>query len=176
MSSDLQGPAARAAGLLSLAACAALLLALAATSRAEVAQEGNLHGSFNGGISPRKLPRTELAPVAVTMGGKITTTDRSVPPKLERIILAINSHGRLQNKGLPPAASASSTRSPPPKPKRACGDALVGHGNVTSRVSLPGQGAFASNARSPAPSTASSTASPRYWPRSPAERRCPSPT
>jgi hypothetical protein len=29
--------------------------------------------------------------------------------------------------------------------KRRCSGALVGHGNVTSRVTLPGQGAFASN-------------------------------
>ena len=84
-----------------LAAAITALLALALTSASpgEVVRQGNLQGSFNGGISPEKLPRTELAPVAVTMGGKIATTDRTTPPKLERIVLAINSHGALQTKG-----------------------------------------------------------------------------
>lgn len=121
-------------------------LALATTSHGEVVREGNLQGSFNGGISPQRLPRTELAPVAVQMGGKISTLDRSVPPKLERIILAINSHGKLQNKGLPTCSLGKLNSLPSAQAKQVCGDALVGHGNVTSRVSFPGQGAFASNA------------------------------
>jgi hypothetical protein len=77
-------------------AAACLLLLALGSAQGEVVRKGNLQGSFSGSISPQRLPRTGLAPVAVTMGGKITTTDRSVPPKLERITLAINSHGKLQ--------------------------------------------------------------------------------
>ena len=80
------------------------------------------------------------------MGGKIQTTDRSVPPKLERILLAINSHGKLQNKGLATCSLGKLNSVTSAEAKKVCGDALVGHGNVTSRVSLPGQGPFASNA------------------------------
>ncbi|MET0557923.1 MAG: hypothetical protein ABW065_04550 [Solirubrobacterales bacterium] len=134
----------RAAGLLAVAACATLLFA--AASQAEQSQVGNLRGSFNGGISPSKLPRTELAPVTVTMSGKIATTDRTTPPKLERIVLAINKQGRLETKGLPTCSLAKLNSLPSSEAKRVCAGALVGHGNVTSRVSLPGQGAFASNA------------------------------
>ena len=138
-------PAARrAAGLLAAAAFAAL--AIAALAQAEVVRQGNLQGSFNGGISPSSLPRTALAPVQVTMGGKIATTDRSVPPKLERIALAINRNGRLETKGLPTCSLAKLNSVTAAQAKRSCEGALVGHGNVTSRVSLPGQGAFASNA------------------------------
>jgi hypothetical protein len=135
----------KSAALAAAIACLSAL-ALASSSLAEQAQEGNLRGSFNGGISPRALPRTELAPVAVTMGGKIATTDRSVPPKLERIVLAINSHGKLQNKGLGTCSLGKLNSITSTEAQRVCGDALVGHGNVTSRVSLPGQGPFASNA------------------------------
>jgi len=47
-------------------ACAGLLAgALASTGSAEVVREGNLQVSFNGGISPGRLPRDELAPVSV---------------------------------------------------------------------------------------------------------------
>jgi hypothetical protein len=126
-------------------ACAGLLAgALAAVGSAEVVREGTLQVSFNGGISPQRLPRTELAPVTVLMDGKIVTTDRSVPPKLEAIVLAINKEGVLDDKGLPTCSIAKLNSLSSSAAQKACAAALVGHGSVTSRVSLPGQGAFAS--------------------------------
>jgi hypothetical protein len=115
------------------------------TASAEVAQQGNIIVSFSGQIVPQRLPRTELAPVSVQMGGKIKTTDRQAPPKLERIVLDINKNGRLQSKGLATCSLRRLESISASAAERACGDALIGHGNVTSRVTLPGQGAFASN-------------------------------
>jgi hypothetical protein len=112
---------------------------------AELAQKGNLQVAFNGNIFPSKLPRSEPAPVSVQMGGKIKTTDKSTPPKLERIVLDINANGIIDTKGLPTCPLGKLNSISSAGARRACGDALVGHGNVTSRVSLPGQGAFASN-------------------------------
>src|SRR5690349_14523738 len=82
------------------------LLAVAGAARGEIDRKGTLQATFNGGISPQKLPRTELTPVAVLMGGKITTTDRSEPPQLERIVLEINRQGKIENKGLPTCSLA----------------------------------------------------------------------
>lgn len=131
---------------LKLAAVACLcLLAAAGVARGEIDREGNLQASFNGGISPQKLPRTELTPVAVLMGGKITTTDRSEPPKLERIVLEINSQGKIENKGLPTCSLNKLNSLTSAAAKKVCSGALVGHGSVTSRVFLPSQGAFASS-------------------------------
>jgi hypothetical protein len=132
--------------MLVLAGGCICLLALGGLARAEIVREGSLQASFNGGISPQRLPRTELAPVTVTMGGKIATTDRSVPPKLERIVLEINSHGVIDNKGLPTCSLAKLNSTSSAQAKKTCAGALVGHGNVTSRIYLPGQGAFASSA------------------------------
>jgi hypothetical protein len=120
-------------------------LALVAAASGEVVREGTLQVSFNGGISPVKLPRKELVPVNVQTSGKVTTTDRSVPPKLERIVLAINSNGQIQTKGLATCSLAKLESATADTAKKACGEAQIGHGNVTSRVYLPGQGAFASN-------------------------------
>jgi hypothetical protein len=106
--------------------------------------KGNLVVVFEGTISPSKLPRTGTAPVGVQMGGKIKTTDHSAPPKLDKIVLEINRHGQLQTKGLPTCQLGKLRSISSQGAKRACGDALVGSGSVTSRVSLPGQGAFAS--------------------------------
>jgi hypothetical protein len=119
---------------------------LSVLAQAEIVQSGDVIVAFHGDISPQRLPRTGTAPIAVQMGAKIKGTDPADPPVLERIVLAINSHGTLQSKGLAkcPLAKLGSLSSSA-EAKRACGDALVGHGNVTSRVILPGQGAFASN-------------------------------
>jgi hypothetical protein len=121
------------------------LLATAGPAGAVFDQKGNLQGSFNGQIAPAKLPRQGSAPVAVQMGGKIKTTDRSVPPKLTEIVLQINSHGQIETTGLGTCSLAKLESVSAAAAKRSCSEALIGHGNVTSRVSLPEQGAFASN-------------------------------
>lgn len=131
------------AALLTAPLCLAALAV--ATAQAERVQEGNIQIAFSGGILPAKLPRSTPAPVAVQMGAKISTTDKTVPPELKEISLAINSHGVLETKGLAvcPLHKLKSISSK--GARRACGAALVGHGNVTSRVTLPGQGTFATN-------------------------------
>jgi hypothetical protein len=128
-----------------LAGALAVLALGALGARAASDQSGTLLGSFHGTISPSRLPRTELAPVAVQMGGKIKTTDKSTPPKLLKIVLQINANGKIQTKGLGSCSLGKLNSVSAATARRSCGDALIGHGNVTSRVTLPGQGAFASN-------------------------------
>lgn len=126
-----------------LCLCAALCLAAAAS--AEQVKVGNLIASFHGSIAPSALPRAGAAPVAVQMGGKIKTTDRTVPPKLTQIVLQINSRGVISTRGLGRCTLGRLGALTASQAKRRCADALIGHGNVTSRVSLPEQGTFASN-------------------------------
>jgi hypothetical protein len=122
-----------------------IAVALTASASGEIVQKGALQVSFNGGIAPVRLPRSEPTGVTVQTSGKVKTTDRSTPPKLERIVLAINADGKIQTKGLPTCSLTKLESISAAGAEKACGGALVGHGNVTSRVSLPGQGAFASN-------------------------------
>lgn len=125
----------------------AALLGAAVPSLAggEVVQQGTLRVSFHGGIAPIRLPRSEPVSVNVQLGGKIATTDRSAPPKLERIVLEINSNGKVNTAGVPTCSLAKLEAVSAATAAKSCASSLVGHGNVTSRVSLPGQGAFASN-------------------------------
>jgi hypothetical protein len=120
-------------------------LLLISSSSAEVAKKGPITVSFHGDIAPQRLPRTEAAPVSVQLGAKIKTTEPADPPVLDKIVLDINSHGQIQTKGLATCSLQKLESISTQGARKACGDALVGHGNVTSRVSLPGQGAFASN-------------------------------
>ena len=99
---------------------------------------------FEGGIRPSTLPRSKPAPVTVEMNGSIKTTDKSVPPRLARISLQINSHGSLNPKGLPTCNLASISPGTGAAAKRVCGSSLIGHGNVTSRIAFPSQEPFLS--------------------------------
>lgn len=134
----------RATALLAVG-CLLTALAISATSSAEVAKKGSVTVSFHGDVSPSKLPRSEAAPVAVRLGAKIKGTEAASPPVLERIVLQINRGGVLQAKGLPTCSLGKLESVSSKQAKKSCEAALVGHGNVTSRVILPGQGAFASN-------------------------------
>jgi hypothetical protein len=119
-------------------------VALAAVAGAEVKRSGAITVIFNGGISPRKLPRHGTMPVGVQMGGKIKSSDSANPPVLKRIVLDINRAGVIQTRGLGRCGLRKLKVATPAGAKRACANALVGGGSVTSRVSLPEQGAFAS--------------------------------
>jgi hypothetical protein len=130
-----------------LAAVAVLVAALGATTLAwaESASEDGVRVTFSASISPRKLPRVGAAPVGVQMGGRITATDKENPPILDRIVLDINRNGKLQRAGLALCPLRKIRSISTAGARRACRAALIGRGSVTSRVSLPGQGAFASN-------------------------------
>jgi hypothetical protein len=110
---------------------------------ATVVREKGLTVSFNGGISPRKLPRDGKAPVGVQMGGKIKSVDHE-PPILKKIILDINREGVIQTRGLQLCPLGRLKNASQAGARRRCADALVGKGSVTSRVSLPEQFPFAS--------------------------------
>jgi hypothetical protein len=126
---------------------AVLAATVASVTEATVTQQGTLRVAFVGDLSPNRLPRTGLAPVAVSLSGQITTTDRSAPPQLRTITMAINRHGRLNPAGLPrchyhqiqPASTAEA--------REACASSLVGTGSFHANVALPDQSPFPSNGR-----------------------------
>jgi hypothetical protein len=131
----------------SAGALALALTVLAGVAGAEVVQQGNLRVSFDGGIAPQALPRHGKAPVAVTLGGQIATTDRSAPPQLRTISIAINRSGRLDTKGLPACRyhqiQPASTR----EAMAACRRSIIGEGEFRANVVLPEQSPFPSRGR-----------------------------
>lgn len=129
------------------AVVSAAVLVLAALAAAEVSQRGNLRVAFSGKINPNALPRQGTAPVAVSIGGRITTTDDSPPPQLQRIEIQINRQGRLDYEGLPVCRTRQIQPSSTRDALRSCGDALVGRGSFSANVVLPEQSPFPSRGR-----------------------------
>ena len=123
----------------------AIALALIGATLAQaggLTKKGVVEVSFEGSLLPSTLPRSKPAPVSVQMNGAVKTTDRSAPPRLERISLDINRHGILSAAGLPGCPLAKISTGSGEEARAACGRSMIGHGNVTTRVELPGQEPF----------------------------------
>lgn len=123
----------------------ALLLALgvAGGARGEMVQEGNVIVSFDGGISPQTLPRTEPAPVAVNIDSNFRSADGSdPPPQLREISIAINKGGKIFDRGLPTCQVNRIQPTTIQAARRICGGAIVGSGGVELRIHLANQPPF----------------------------------
>jgi hypothetical protein len=134
----------RAAGLIALA----LLLAVggAGAAQGEVEQEGDIIVNFDGGISPRALPRTGTAPVAVTIDSTVKSSEGAdPPPQLREISIAINREGKLFDRGLPTCKVRRIQPTTIIAARRICGGAIVGSGHVGVRVHLENQLPFTFN-------------------------------
>jgi DNA-binding beta-propeller fold protein YncE len=107
-------------------------------------QKGSIRVALGGDMAPTRLPREGTAPISVTVGGQISTTDPSRPPQLRKVSFAFNRAGRLDTKGLPRCRRTDIDPSSTEQALRACGDALVGEGSFAAAVRLPEQSPFPS--------------------------------
>lgn len=120
-----------------------LLAAGAAVAQAEVEQEGGIIVNFDGGISPKSLPRTGTAPVAVSVDSSLRAVDGAdPPPQLRTITIGINRNGKLFDRGLPACRVRRIQPSTIAAARRICGGSIVGSGNVRVRVRLENQPPF----------------------------------
>jgi len=126
-------------------AALALLVALglAGAARAEKVIVDNLVVTFDGGITPRALPRTGDAPVTVLVDSSFSTTDAvDPPPQLRQIAIGINKDGKIFDRGLPSCQVRRIQPATISAAKRICGGAIVGSGHVQVRVNLSNQPPF----------------------------------
>jgi Divergent InlB B-repeat domain len=133
-------------GIASRGTYAAATLARGAGASA-IAQKGSLRVDVSGKLLPRRLPRRGTAPISVSVGGRISTTDASLPPQLKGLRIEINRHGRFDYAGLP---TCQYNRIQPGSSARAlstCRSALVGKGSFTANIILVGQEPYPTGGR-----------------------------
>lgn len=126
----------------------ALLLTLGAATiaRGEVVQQDGVIVGFEGGIAPRALPRADLAPVTVKVGGTFKSSEGiDPPPQLQKISIGINRAGRIFDRGLPTCRVRKIQPTTIRAAKRICGGAIVGSGKVRVRIHLKNQAPFTFN-------------------------------
>ena len=125
-------------------AVAALLVLIVPLAHAELTERGDLFVRFKGGISPRALPRTKLAPIAVSVAGTVKSLSGERPPALRRIRIELNRGGKLDPSGLPLCRYGQLVAASPKQVLAECGDALVGEGSYHAKTAFPEQATFPS--------------------------------
>jgi hypothetical protein len=108
-------------------------------SQSVITQKGNLRVSVSGKMAPKRLPRDKAAPISVTVGGEISTTDATLPPQLDSIRIELNKEGRLDSTGLPVCVYDRIQPGSSSRALAACRSALVGEGSFTANITLAGQ-------------------------------------
>ncbi|HXS33770.1 MAG TPA: hypothetical protein VN758_08365 [Solirubrobacterales bacterium] len=112
-----------------------------------ISQKGTLRLAVNGRLSPRRLPRSGRAPIAVSVAGQITTTDQSLPPQLKSLRIELNRHGRLDYEGLPSCVYERIQPASDSRALAACRSALVGRGSFGADITLAGQAPYPTHGR-----------------------------
>lgn len=114
----------------------------AGLARGELVQNGDLIVSFKGKVSPHVLPRDRLAPVSIHVEGAIKTTNGSPPPRLRQFSVALNSNGKIFNRGLPVCQPGQLVQTSTKEALDRCGPALVGRGHFEANVTFPSLAPF----------------------------------
>jgi hypothetical protein len=132
---------------LTAASLLVLALGLGALAQAEVLQRGSLRVTFEGKLTPHSLPRTGTAPVKVSVGTQIASTDGTDPPQLRQISIAINSNGHFEPEGLPVCPLRAIQPSTTADALAACRSSLVGEGHFSASVLFTQQAPFPSEGK-----------------------------
>lgn len=127
-----------------VAACGTAL-ALGGPALAERIQLGKIILDVDGGFSPTKLPKKELAPITLQAEGDVSTTDGTLPPPAKTVIVDWDRNGKLTTKGLPVCRPERIENTTTPAAMDACEDALVGKGFASGMVQFPDDPPFAAS-------------------------------
>ena len=132
----------RIRALIISAAAVAVMAAVASSAFGITIKAGNIEATFDGKISPTAFPKKEKAPVALTLEGKLKTTDGTHISPAKTISLDFDKAGELVTKGLPSCSASQIESTLTAQAKSTCGDALVGTGSVHAEIAFPEQQPF----------------------------------
>jgi hypothetical protein len=125
-----------ALGVLIALTAAAIASGAAAPNKASTVIEGNLKLTFNGGFAPSVLPKTALAPIALTVEAKVATIDGTHIPALTEAVIETDKNGAINVKGYPTCTSAKLQSQDTEHAEKICKNAIVGSGTTTAEVEL----------------------------------------
>jgi hypothetical protein len=120
---------------------------ISASGDTVITQKGNLRVAVSGKLSPKRLPRDRVAPIAVSVGGRITTTDGTLPPQLKTMRIELNHNGKIDYAGLPTCVYSKIQPGSSSRALTNCRPALVGRGSFTANITLAGQEPYPTRGR-----------------------------
>jgi len=111
----------------------------------ETVHVGNIITMIEGGTSPRRLPRTSLAPIALKARGLLETANGSLIPPLKTLTLEFDKHGQIYTNGLATCSASQLDSALTAQAMTTCGKALIGTGRVSAEIALPEQAPFSAS-------------------------------
>jgi len=123
------------------------LLALLGVAQADVITGGNVRVSFRGWISPKTLPRSESAPIALHVAGTVTPVNGQRPAALKRVTVEVNRHAVATTRGLPTCPWRRLLATTTHQALEVCRDSLIGTGHFSSHIDIPDQAPFPAEGR-----------------------------
>jgi hypothetical protein len=102
-------------------------------------ESANLLLNVNGQLAPQTLPHEGAAPISISVGWSIATSDGTPPPKLEKLAIEINRAGHFDLTGLPACPYDRIRSATTSKALSKCRSALVGRGSFQALSSHDGQ-------------------------------------
>jgi hypothetical protein len=126
-----------------VAVCALVALSVAgiasAANKPVKVTAGNLEMTFNGGFTPKVLPKKTFAPIGLTVEGDIKTVDGTHPPALKEFVVETDKNGAINVKGFPVCKGSALQSRDTKAAEGACGDAIIGEGTTDIQVEFPEQ-------------------------------------
>lgn len=124
--------------LVTLALLLTAVAAFAAVARAETIQSGDVRVNFQARFAPKALPRERPAPITVDFEGRISTTDGTHPPALDKLRVELNSAGQVETRGLAKCATSALQATSSDLALARCRAALVGKGTFVAQLPIEG--------------------------------------
>jgi hypothetical protein len=97
---------------------------------------------IDGVLSPKALPKSELAPVSLHVDVGLESSDGSQPPAIREVVLDSDRNAVVDAEGLPTCKISQVVASSTKAAEAACPGAIVGRGRGTVRVAFPEQEPF----------------------------------
>jgi len=110
---------------------------IALAEKPTTVKAGNLVVTFNGGVTPKALPKKTLAPIALNVSGTIATADGTHPPALTEAIVDTDKNGTVDTRGVPVCKQGELEARTTAEAEKACKPAIVGSGTTDVELQFP---------------------------------------
>jgi len=125
--------------VIAVVALAGLTLVSSVFAKPEKVIVGNLEVEYDGGFSPKALPKNKLAPISFFLWAKLRTLDGKHPPAIREFKLEGDKNVVVDVKGVPTCTSGKLQSQTTAGARKACGPAIVGSGTTDVEVEFTEQ-------------------------------------
>jgi hypothetical protein len=130
------------AAVLAVVALAGLAVVGSVFAKPQKVIVGNIEVEYDGGFSPKAMPKNKLTPISFFLWSKIRTLDGEHPPAIREFQLQGDKNVQIDVKGVPACTSGKLQSQTTAAARKVCGPAIVGSGTTDVEVKFPEQQAI----------------------------------